>query len=335
MKIKKCQQVYQSELGQPTHWTHSHLFDTSMKIDKQVTPGLTYEEFEQRRLAYVQNLSNYQRAYFSSKLSEADKLKLRNQTTTEWQNVGFDFSSIDHNFIAIIPSAMTTFMAPDVPHTFKQNSDFLYLTGFKEPNSVLVISRTDDEKTPYKTALFVREKNPKTELWEGPCTGPAQVPKLTGIKDSYAINEFKNYLNSLMKEASSNRKLTLWRYPSEHLYQNESGPNCINDTIELLTDEFVHESNALTNKLIVMNEQEPIDNSSAASYFNSSRFFVQYARIKKSPAEIQIMRDACEISSKSFVSTMRVAHPFINESLIYSKFEHDCRIRGSEHLGKI
>ncbi len=58
-------------------------------------------------------------------------------------------------------------------HTFKQNSDFLYLTGFKEPNSVLVLSRTDSDvmNNTYKTALFVRPKDPKKELWEGPITG--------------------------------------------------------------------------------------------------------------------------------------------------------------------
>lgn len=40
---------------------------------------------------------------------------------------------------------------------FKQNSDFMYLTGFNEPNSVLVISKTDsDLDGSYKTALFVK-----------------------------------------------------------------------------------------------------------------------------------------------------------------------------------
>ncbi len=45
-------------------------------------------------------------------------------------------------------------------HIFKQNSDFMYLTGFNEPNSVLVISKTDaDSSSTYKTALFVKVSN--------------------------------------------------------------------------------------------------------------------------------------------------------------------------------
>lgn len=86
---------------------------------------------------------------------------------------------MDHNFIAIIPSAMTTHMSPDVPNKFKQNSDFLYLTGFKEPGSVLVVSRTDTSVN-YRTALFVREKDSQREVWEGPCTGPGNIRKLCG-----------------------------------------------------------------------------------------------------------------------------------------------------------
>lgn len=121
------------EIGQPAVWTHPHLFDPSKK--DQVTPGLTKQEFEHRRANYVKNLTTYQMHYFSA--------KMKNLTT---QNP---------SFIAIIPSAMTSFLAPDVPHMFKQNSDFWYLTGFNEPNSVLVISNTDDETT-YKTALFVK-----------------------------------------------------------------------------------------------------------------------------------------------------------------------------------
>jgi Xaa-Pro aminopeptidase len=121
------------EIGQPTAWTHPHLFDPSKK--DQVTPGLTKQEFEHRRDNYVKNLKTFQMHYFSSKLKEI---------TTQ-----------NPSFIAFIPSAMTSFLAPDVPHMFKQNSDFLYLTGFNEPNSVLVFSNVDNDTT-YKAALFVK-----------------------------------------------------------------------------------------------------------------------------------------------------------------------------------
>lgn len=98
-----------------------------------------------------------------------------------------DQCETDPNFIAVIPSAMLTFMSPDVQNRFKQNSDFLYLTGFKEPNSVLVISKTDASST-FKSALFVREKNPRVEVWEGPCTGSSNVARLCGGDDLTAYS---------------------------------------------------------------------------------------------------------------------------------------------------
>lgn len=83
---------------------------------------------------------------------------------------------------------MTTHMSPDVPNKFKQNSDFLYLTGFKEPNSVLVIYKTEATNR-FKSSLFVREKNPLIEVWEGPCTGPDNIARLCGDDlEAFSVN---------------------------------------------------------------------------------------------------------------------------------------------------
>lgn len=336
VSIKKCSGKDFTELGQPTYWTHPHLFHTSnaSNFNKQVTPGITKQEYEERRAQYVNNLVNYQMIYFSTKLSSSEKSKYKHLPFHQWSQHGFDPATIDHNFIAIIPSSMNTFMAPDVPHVFKQNSDFLYLTGFKEPNSVLVVSRTDSSRSNYKAALFVREKNLKTELWEGPSTGPQNVDRLCGIQNAYTIDEFRPYLNSLMRESNVNKKISFWRYPTEHV-RSESGPNVHNEKIEAEIDNFLEEQKSTSTRLIDMSEMDSLDSSAAASYFNSSRYFVQQCRVKKSASELEIMKKACDISSEAFINSMTVSHPYINEHLIYSKFEFDCRIRGSEYLAYI
>ena len=198
------------KFGQPTYWTHPNLFDPSSISNQDVTPGISKQEFEKRRDRYVEYLTNYQKYCYNNK----------KQSTIP------DVSYPENNFIAIIPSCMTSFMAPDVPHTFKQNSDFLYLTGFKEPNSLLVISRTTKDNNSYKSALFVREKDPKKEVWEGAFTGSDNVKKLCGIEHAFGISEFEAYILSLLKE-NENKKIVLWRYPTESVIQ-ESGPNCYN-----------------------------------------------------------------------------------------------------------
>jgi Xaa-Pro aminopeptidase len=295
-----------TQLGQSTQWTHSHLYDVGYE---QVTPGISKQEFETRRNTYAKYLTNYQNYFF--KTSKADLTHLENKNT---------------NFIAIIPSNMTTFMAPDVPHTFKQNSDFLYLTGFKEPNSVLVMSKTDANGSAFKTTLFVRDKDPKKEIWEGSFTGPESVSKLCGIDTALSLNEFDTYLKSLVKE-SPNKKITLWRYPTDEIMDEGSNANCLNETIENSVSRFYEDN---SDKLILMNG---IDKD--APVLNTSRYFVQLCRVKKSKAEIEIMRKSCGIASDAFVSTMYASHPHVNEHLLYAKFDYETRTRGADHLAYI
>lgn len=304
------------ELGQATRWTHQHLFDEH-NADDQVTPGLDRQEFARRRDNYVKLLTEYQSAYFKSK-----------------SNNGSMTTCGSSNFMAIIPSAMTSFLGPDVPHMFKQNSDFMYLTGFNEPNSVLVISKTDaDPDSSYKTTIFVKEQNEKTALWEGPCTGPNNILKLCGIETAYAADEFTIFLNSLLKDTHRFGKIALWRYPYEFV-RSESGPDCENSQIENELNAFVNETQS-SSKLIDMSEQPSLNNSIAASYYNSSRYFVQLCRVRKSEAELVIMREACDISSSAFKNSMTLAHPHINEHLIHAKFTFDCQVRGADRLAYI
>ena len=334
-KTKKCQLNNITELGQPAYWTHPHLFNSNNETNtskQEVTPGITKQEFEERRDNYVKYLTNYQMFYFSSRFSKSEKEGLKSKKPADWLTTGYDNLTIDKNFITIIPSSMTSFMAPDVPYTFRQNSDFLYLTGFKEPNSILVISKTNNSN--YKTAIFVREKNPKVELWEGPCTGPSNIKNLCGIENAYLLDDFKTYLNSLVKEVNINSHLTIWRYPTNEVLK-ESGPNCNNNKIENDLDEFIQEQTEISTKLINMNELDPIDTSTSASYFNSSRYFVQLCRLKKSKTEIDIMQQACNISSDAFLNSMKLSHSYINEHLIHSKFDYDCKIRGADYLAYI
>lgn len=277
----------------------------------------------------MQYLLNYQRVYFSRSLSQVEKssmVRLGDKLFTE----KLVQSGEIENFISVIPSSSISFMSPDVPYTFKQNSDFLYLTGFKEPSSVVVLSKIGDK---LETALFVREKNPKREVWEGPCSGPENIEKLCGINKAYSISELKMYLNSLLVENGTNQAVTFWRYPVENVL-NESGPNCVNQLVENDLTDFLSEQKGKS-RLIDMSDVESIDSSSAASYFNSSRYFAQLCRIKKSANELFLMKKACDIASEAIKETIRMSHPYISEHILYAKFEYECRIRGAEYISYI
>ena len=78
------------------------------------------------------------------------------------------FDALPKNSLAFISAASEQTRNSDVHYPFRQNSDFWYLTGFLEPDAVLVLLKTDE----CKTYFFCRDKDPKREQWEGRRMGP-------------------------------------------------------------------------------------------------------------------------------------------------------------------
>ena len=68
--------------------------------------------------------------------------------------------------VAVLPAAPVFVRNNDVDHEYRQDSDFFYLTGFDEPESVAVLDSKER-----KTILFVRPRDPDREIWDGPRAG--------------------------------------------------------------------------------------------------------------------------------------------------------------------
>lgn len=71
--------------------------------------------------------------------------------------------------VAIIPSATKMYMSTGIPFVFRQNADFLYLSGCLEPDTTLILngSSADD----FTSTILVRPFNAQSVLWDGPRTG--------------------------------------------------------------------------------------------------------------------------------------------------------------------
>ena len=71
---------------------------------------------------------------------------------------------IGDDAIAVIPAAVEVIRSNDTEFEFHQDPDFLYLTGFHEPEAVAVITpgHADGDYT-----LFVRPRDPEMEAWNG------------------------------------------------------------------------------------------------------------------------------------------------------------------------
>jgi len=98
--------------------------------------------------------------------------------------------------IAILPSATVKNRNRDVDYPFRQDSDFYYLTGFCEPEAVLVII---PEREHGESILFCRERNPDKEMWDGFIAGPDRVVNLHGVDDAFPIGDMDDILPGMIE----------------------------------------------------------------------------------------------------------------------------------------
>ena len=98
--------------------------------------------------------------------------------------------------ILVLPSAAERIRNRDSTYPFRQDSDFQYLTGFPEPESVLVLvpGRAHGE-----ALLFCRERDPEREAWDGPRAGPDGAVEQYGMDDAYPVADMDEILPGLIE----------------------------------------------------------------------------------------------------------------------------------------
>ena len=120
-----------------------------------------------------------------------DEYKLRRDTLVK---------SLSKNSLGVVFSASDKIRSNDTEYPFRQNSNFYYLTGFKEENSILVLIK---KKSKIKTILFVQKKDKTLELWTGKKEGVKKAKKRFLVDEVFLVDEFEVKLKSYLKDARS------------------------------------------------------------------------------------------------------------------------------------
>ena len=227
--------------GQPAAQTHPHLLQ-----EGEVTPGITIAEYQQRR----------------NKLIERIIQRVRPKQCEK--------------HILIIPSAVKMIMSNDIPYPFRQNTDFLYLCGFQEPSSVLIIE-SSASLNDCKSTLFVPMRDPSMELWEGARSGVDGSVVLTGVDEAYNTDELGHYLR---KYAANNSNYLTW--------YDAHKPAHVEYHFRYFT-EFLK-----------------------GHQVESPRSVIHSLRWIKSPAEIDLMQKSCNIAGKALEDTMHFSYPGVS-----------------------
>ena len=101
--------------------------------------------------------------------------------------------------VAVLATAPEALRNGDSEYPYRHDSYFYYLTGFAEPESVLVLVAARGD-VPARSILFCREKNVEREIWEGFRHGPAAAREAFGFDEAYPIAELDAQMARLLAD---------------------------------------------------------------------------------------------------------------------------------------
>ena len=199
--------------------------------------------------------------------------------------------------VAIIPGAREATRSNDTHYRFRQDSDFYYLTGFEEPESIAVV-KPDQE--PHFT-LFVRPRDPEREIWDGRRAGLEGAKKDFGANESFPVFEFDLKLQEILDGA-------------DILYYR-LGVN------RDLDDKIINQISRMraVNRKPIHPPQTIIDPAT----------IVHEMRVFKSSEELKLMQVAADIAAEAHCEAMKAVRPGMQEYQIEALIEQVFRRHGA------
>ncbi|MDB6062440.1 MAG: Xaa-Pro aminopeptidase [Verrucomicrobiaceae bacterium] len=207
-------------------------------------------------------------------------------------------AQMEPDSIAIVPAAREKIRNRDVEFPFRQDSDFYYLTGFPEPDAVLVLLPGREHG---EVVVFCRERDPAMELWNGYRAGPEGVCERYGADDAFPIGDMDEILPGLIegrervyyamgRNADFDRRVMQWINVIRSKVR--AGAHPPGEFLDL--DHLLHD-----------------------------------LRLFKSAAELRIMREAGKISADAHCRAMTFCQPGMIEYQLESEILHEFSRNGA------
>jgi Xaa-Pro aminopeptidase len=119
-------------------------------------------------------------------------------------------AQMPNNSIALMPAASELTRSNDTEHPFCQHKHFFYLTGFNEPDALLVLIK--DEQGQVTSILFSLPKDPLHEIWQGRRIGQVKAVEDYGFDQSYVLAE----LDTMIVDLLSDKTQVLFGFSDTH-----------------------------------------------------------------------------------------------------------------------
>jgi Xaa-Pro aminopeptidase len=102
--------------------------------------------------------------------------------------------------MAVLFSSPERNYSRDVDYEYRQDSNLYYLTGLLQPDSILVLMPGNASR---REILFVTERNPEREHWNGRLLSRAEAAELTGVKTVMGRNQFEPFIAAMLGRRGS------------------------------------------------------------------------------------------------------------------------------------
>ena len=201
--------------------------------------------------------------------------------------------------IAILPAAPERQRNGDVHYHYRPDSDFHYLTGFNEPEAVAVLVPGREQA---EFILFVRDRDPARETWDGRRAGPEGAVREFGADDAFPIGDIDDILPGLIERcdrvyysmgqfADFDQRVFGWVNGLKG--QSKNGIHSPQEFVAL--DHALHDM-----------------------------------RLYKSRAEAAVMRQSARIAVGAHVRAMRVTRPGMTEYQVMAELLHEFHRHGAD-----
>ncbi len=204
------------------------------------------------------------------------------------------------NTIAIIPAAQTCSRNADSEFPYRQNSDFYYLSGFIEPESVIVLI-PDRQQAEY--ILFCRERDQKQETWHGRRMGVERAHETLEVDDAFPIGDIDEIMPGLIEGR-------------QRVYYSIG-----------LDSNFDSRVLGWINKVrasVRAGSHVPVE-------FIAIDYHLHEMRLIKSRTEISILRRACRLTSSAHKRAMKMCRPGLMEYELEAELTHEYNRNGATH----
>ena len=196
--------------------------------------------------------------------------------------------------IALLPAAPLQFRNHDAEYPYRQDSDFLYLTGFNEPEALLVLA---PGRRQGQFILFCRERDPEMETWNGPRAGIEGACDDYGADDAFPITDVDDILPGLLEGR-------------ERVYAPMGSRADFDARVMGWINQVRKKGRA--------GVHAPVE-------FIALEHLLHEMRLFKSRAEVRAMKKAAGVSAAAHRRAMRACRPGLHEYELEAEFLHEFR----------